>query len=481
MKNIYSFFRGCLFAWAIGSSFLAKAQISVTYPVSRMVIQRNNANQAALYMSGKIAQSVDRVQARLLKRTGEGGTAVDWQTIQTNPENGVFYGFIQATGGRYDLEIRGMKGQNQVGSVARVEKVGIGEVFLIVGHSNAQGGDGYSPSIPYEESNTVYQDQVNSIDFRESSPTYIPYWYETASPDDLPALVPSQLCLECGMAPGAPRWFWGRMGEALVQKLNVPVLFYNAAFGGTNIEMTYKAAYDIPFDHGFVRYSLRHPYVNIRNVLKKYAPQSGIRGILSGHGSNDRLNVGKDFEDQYIKVIEKTRQELGYQSLAWLVAQDCWSAGRCYGKYEQSDANNTEHITKAQLNLVAKVSDVFAGADLNTIESDGRMDIIHFNQTGQKKAAAAWVKAITEPQNNISFLSKSQPMIAKTPAPVTANPTAVTSVKTGAWSDPSTWNCNCVPNYSTEVTIQAAHEVTIKGVFFAKKLVNRGKLTYQTN
>ncbi len=478
MKNLCPFFKYCLFAWAVGLSVLAQGQISVTYPVPRMVLQRNNANQAQVYMSGKIPQSVDRVEARLVKRTGEGGTSVGWQTIQSNPANGVFYGSLQATGGRYDLEVRGMKNNAQVGAIAKVERVGIGEVFLVVGHSNAQGGDAYSPTIPYEETDEACRDQVNTLDFRESFPTYIPYWYETASPNQLPDLVPSQLCTECGMAPGAPRWFWGRMGEMLVKRLNVPVLFYNAAFGGTNIEMTYKAAYNIPFDHGFVRYSLRHPYVNIRNTIKKYVPVSGVRGIISGHGSNDRLGIGKTFEDQYIKVIEKTREESGYARLAWLVAQDCWSAGRCYGKYNESDNQVTEHITKAQLNLVANVSDVFAGADLNTIGSEGRMDIIHFNETGQRKAANEWVRVITEPQNNKSFLTSSEPLMAKVPEPVSANPSTITSVKSGSWSDPTTWNCNCIPNYSSTVTIQATHQITIQGVFYAKTILNQGTLTH---
>ncbi|OZI08318.1 hypothetical protein BWI93_09960 [Siphonobacter sp. BAB-5385] len=466
----------------MGITSFAHAQISVSFPVTRTVIQRDNANQADLYITGKISQAVSAVQARLVPRSGEGGTATNWQTIQNNPQNGVFSGALKGSGGRYDLEIRGVQGQTQVGSIAKVEKVGIGEVFLVVGHSNAQGGDGYSPSIPYEESNQVFRDQVNTIDFRETSPNWNAYWYQTASADLLPPLAPSQLCEQCGMAPGAPRWFWGRLGEMLVQRLQVPVLFYNAAIGGTNIELTYKAAYNIPFQHGFINYNLRHPYINIRNTLKKYVPQSGIRAILSGHGVNDRSSVGKSFEDDYIKLIAKTREEVGEGRLAWLVAQDCWIGGKCYGRYNPGDADNSsEHITRAQLNLVATVSDVYAGPDLNTIESDGRMDNLHFNQNGQKRAAEGWVSAITEPQKNISFLTKSTPVMAKAPVSATPDPVNVTSLKSGAWSDPSTWNCNCIPAYSSEVTIQKDHRVSVSGLFYAKTIKNQGELVHLIN
>lgn len=483
MKNFSPFLKRFLLIATMGVTPLAQAQISVTYPVPRTVTQRDNANQATLYITGKISQSVDQVQARLLTRSGEGGTKIDWQVIQNNPQNGVLNGVLKASGGRYDLEVRGMKDGAQVGSITKVEKVGVGEVFLVVGHSNAQGGDGYSHTIAYEESNQAYRDQVNTIDFRETSSNWNAYWYQTASADLLPPLAPSQLCEQCGMAPGAPRWFWGRLGEMLVQRLNVPVLFYNAAIGGTNIELTYKAAYDIPFEHGFINYNLRHPYINIRNTLKKYVPQSGIRAILSGHGVNDRGSVGKTFEEQYIKLIQKTRDELGESRLAWLVAQDCWLGGKCYGKYNPGDADNSsEHITRAQLNLVATVSDVYAGADLNTIESDGRMDNLHFNQNGQKRAAEGWVGAITEPRNNKSFLTASKPVLAKAPFQVvTPDPVNVTSLKSGAWSDPSTWNCNCVPAYTSEVTIQKDHRVSVSGVFYAKTIKNQGELVHLVN
>ncbi len=473
MKNICPFLKGCLFAWAIGFSLAAHAQISITYPVTRTVIQRDNSNQAKVYVTGRMTQVVDRVEARLNARSGEGGTTVGWQTIASNATDATYHGFLTATGGRYDLEVRGIKNNTQVGVISKVEKVGVGEVFLIVGHSNTAGGDAYSKTIDYAYGD-AYKDRVNAIDVK-TNPNDELYW-NTADPKYAAPYAPVQLCQDCGIGPAVTmRWLWGRFGELVVKNLNVPVLLYSAAFGGTNIEMTYKAAYDIPFDHSFVKYAQRHPYTHIRTTIKTYAPSSGLRAILCGHGVNDRENQGIDFENQLKDVIRKTREETEFAKLAWLVAQTCWINGECQGEYTKG-SGITNHITKAQLNVIASVSDVFRGANLNEVGNEGRNDDhVHLNQVGQAGYAEKWANVI-----NTEFLQKSTPLLAKAPEALPALP-AVTSVKTGSWSDPTTWSCNCIPNYSTNVTIQKAHEVTIKGVFSAKILKNEGKLTYASN
>ena len=60
-------------------SFWATAQIQVTFPVSRAVLQRNNANQAIMRISGYYTTAITRIEARLLARDGIGVTT-DWLT-----------------------------------------------------------------------------------------------------------------------------------------------------------------------------------------------------------------------------------------------------------------------------------------------------------------------------------------------------------------------------------------------------------------
>lgn len=380
------------------------AQVGVTFPPARMVYQRNQAGQANVYVTGTyFGNQVTRVEARLKSR-GEGGNAVDWTTIASGLSNHVFGGFLPATGGRYDLEVRGMNGANQqVGNIVTVQKVGVGEVFLIVGHSNASAAES-----PMTGANS---DLVNTIDPNTNTARRELY-LQTGSPDDLPPLEPSQLCQGCGIAPMAWQpWFWSKLGDLLVSALNVPVLFYSAAFGGSNMGHFYKAAYDIPFTHGFIRYNIRMPYVNIRNAINKYIPRTGLRAVLSAHGINDGDTTAAGFYFRSQKVAEKSRNEANYQDLAWLVATSCYNKGV---KQDFTDAQNA---------LINDDPNTFRGADLNAIGEEGRYDGLHFNELGQIRAAELWRDAIMNPGENVlgnaKSLMASAPPLPPPPLPVT--------------------------------------------------------------
>ncbi|NIJ53236.1 T9SS type A sorting domain-containing protein [Dyadobacter arcticus] len=372
-------------------------QIEIKFPPVRMVYQRNTSGNATVFITGTYVASIDHVQARLKTRVGEPGSQVSWTPIAGNVDGHVFGGSLTASGGRYDLEVRGMKNGQQVGNSVTVEKVGVGEVFLIVGHSNADAANSAMVG--------ANNDMVNSINIRSDWPLHETY-LTTGSPNDLQPLQPSQLCQTCGIGPmaGYP-WLWSRLGDLLTSQsgLNVPVLFYSAAFGGSNMEQTYQAAYDIPFAHGFINYSIRMPYVNIRNTLSKYAPQTGLRAILSMHGVNDQNTDGEGFKFRSLKVIEKTREESQYQQLPWMVATSC---------YNHNGVNQS--ITAGQESLIATVPYVFRGANLNSIGDDGRYDQLHFNEFGQSEAARLWKEAIMDPVVNV--LQNAQPLMAKAPS-----------------------------------------------------------------
>ncbi|MCE6989267.1 T9SS type A sorting domain-containing protein [Dyadobacter sp. CY323] len=388
------------------TSLTALAQLNVNFPPARMVYQRNTSGNAVVFINGTYTASIDKIEARLKNRGGEPGSEVGW-TEMANVSGNVFSGSLTAVGGRYDLEVRGMKNGQQVGSSATVEKVGVGEVFLIVGHSNAAAA-GESIDMLGAES-----DLVNSINTKANPQLYQDYLtFGTA--DYLPPLQPTKLCQSCGIAPMAEYpWLWSRLGDLLVapDALNVPVLFYSAAFGGSNMDATYKSAYNIPFDHGFIKYSIRMPYANIRNTMNAYAPRTGLRAILSMHGINDLDATADEFKFRSQMVIEKTREESGYQQLPWMIATSCYNNGV------------VATITAGQEALISTVPNVFRGADLNKILNDGRYDGLHFNGSGQQQAAQRWRDAILDPvvnirQNAQSFMASAPPLPGP-PLPVT--------------------------------------------------------------
>lgn len=364
----------------------ALAQLDVTYPVSRMVVQRDNNNQATVQIAGSYAQPLDLVEARVVARASGQGTSTDWAPLQANPANGQFNGTMTVRGGWYQIEVRGLR-KGQVVATDAVDRFGVGEVFAIVGHSNAQGSGCWIDGVDHcPTMEGPSDDRVTVVAVDQSTPDFRQY-ENTADTRYLPGLAFSQLTTFSGMSPFAKvSWLWGRMGDLFVQRTNVPVLIYNAGFGGTNMEHNYKAAYDIPFEHGFCKYSLRMPFVNLRNLMHLYVPTTGIRAILLQHGENDRGNPTETILMHHYGVIDKARQEFNKPDLAWIVALSSFVSGPF------------DNVRSAQLQVINRPGyRTFPGPDLDNITSrDDRPDGIHYSPTGQVKAGERWANAITD-------------------------------------------------------------------------------------
>ena len=110
------FFRVYSTAFIVLISFVVKAQIHVSFPTTRAILQRNNSNEATIRITGYYTSSLTRIEARLMARDGQ-GTTTDWRTIQASPSGGVYAGDLTGVGGWYNLEVRGINGDQQVGSI----------------------------------------------------------------------------------------------------------------------------------------------------------------------------------------------------------------------------------------------------------------------------------------------------------------------------------------------------------------------------
>ncbi|GAB4041478.1 DUF11 domain-containing protein [Spirosoma gilvum] len=381
-------------------AFQANAQVKITFPVSRLVVQRNNANQAAVQIAGSYAQPLDAIEARAVARVAGQGTTTPWTTIQTNPTNGQFNGTLTVRGGWYSVYVRGLSG-GVVVATDSVDRFGVGEVFAIMGHSNAQGsgctvnGVNMCPSLP-----GATDDRVTVVPVDNNGTVYQQQYLNTADTRYLPGMVFSQLQSNSGFSPFASvPWFWAHMGDVLVQRINVPVLMYNAGFGGTNMQQTYWAAYDIPFQHSFVRYDLRMPYANFRNLMNLYVPSTGIRAFLIQHGENDRDNPTDSTAKYYQKVIDKIRGEFGKPNLACIVALSSFVGARF------------DNVRSAQFQIIGKPGNMaYQGPDLDNVNSlDDRPDGIHFSPSGQTKVGDAWSNAISD-----AYLASISPYPAET-------------------------------------------------------------------
>lgn len=450
------------------------AQISVTFPVPRAVIQRANNNRANLYIVGRLSASADKIEARLVPRTEQTRldtiVATSWQTVQVSPTK-VFSGSIVAKGGWYNLEIKATLNNVLVGNVSVVERVGIGEVFTFVGHSNAQGG-AYDLTGP-----NAIDDRVSCIAVGQEPscnggyPYYQPAtatdslwckYLQTADAQYLPVLKFSKVSIASGIAPFSSRpWFWSIVGDSLSRKLNVPIMLYGAALGGSNSEHWYKAANGIPFTHSFIKSSIGMPYINLKNVLQLYVPLTGIRAVLCLHGVNERYSPQADIQTWMEGYIAQSRVDSKIPNLAWMIALDSYALGQNYAP------RNAQTIVRAEANN-------FSGPDLDVIIDNGgglasseRPDGIHFGNQGLVSAANLWVNAIINP----SFLTVSLPKSSQS--------LAIQSRQSGNWQQVSSWDCNCFPQNYHSMTIVNGHTIQIDAIKAkTMNIVLKGNLSF---
>ncbi len=384
------------------------AQLKITYPISRMILQRDAANRATVQVAGSYSLALDRIEARAVTRVAGQGTTTNWATLQTNPQNGQFTGTMPVLGGWYKIQVRGILNGSIVAQDS-VDRFGVGEVFAIIGHSNAQGssciinGVDKCPTIA-----GATDDRVTVVAVDQSTPVYDQY-LSTADTRYLPGLAFAQLMTRNGSSPFAREaWLWGRMGDQLVQQINVPVLIYNAGFGGSTMQQTYWSAYDIPFQHSFVRYAIRMPFVNVRNLMNLYVTSTGIRAILVQHGENDRGNSENEIFQYYAGVIDKARAEFSKSDLGYIVSISSYVGGRF------------DNVRSAQSRIINQANyRTFQGPDLDNINTfDDRPDGLHFSPTGQVKAGNMWAEAIKNQYANCTpYPAQQQPLASIACAP----------------------------------------------------------------
>ena len=376
--------------------FFASAQIQVSFPTSRAVFQRNQANQGTIQLTGYYTSAITRVEARLQARDGI-GVSTDWQLIQDNVSGGVYTGSLTGAGGWYNLEVRGINSGQQV-AVTTIERVGIGEVFIIAGQSNGQGVHQSAPN--------PGNDLVNCVNYRYSDGGF---------PNDPITPVFTKLDNTPGftVAPrGIGSWCWGELGDILVKRLRVPVMFFNAAFSGTSSQNWRDSAPEGGTAYGYIfgdPYSPRQPYINLKLALQFYTNSLGLRAVLWHQGEADNLlNIP---ENQYVEnlkfVINQSRQDYNH-NISWIVAKVTY--GDFIGGVDPV-------IISAQDKVINSTGNVFSGPNTDVIQVPRKRaplfdpDGLHFDYDGLVEVANAWNASMSD-----AFFQASTP-IAPASAP----------------------------------------------------------------
>lgn len=380
-------------------------QIRVEFPVERIVFQRNNADQGNVNIYGTVAQDCDRVEARLVARNTGQGTTTSWMVIDSKVDGQSFVGKIQNKSGWYRLEVRGVKNETVL-FTSSVERVGIGEVFLIAGQSNAQG---YGPSPNAKGAN---DDRVN---------TYVPRYHDTHGTDqynNLPGYLNdlsfAKLEAHRGIGPtGYTPYCYGELGDMLVSRLNVPVLFFNAAFTGTSTNNWVQSAKGIRTYNEQYRTELQDgaPYRAFKVTLQSINTLTGFRSVLWHQGEHDRFTNGDagisapEYANNLRFLINQSRSDIG-QQIPWMVSL------ASYLDLPDSRPKVDQRVIDGQRMVINTSQGIWQGPATDNIQVP-RYDGAHFQNVqggtmGLTQLASAWNGALTD-----AFFSGSNPVLPK--------------------------------------------------------------------
>jgi Carbohydrate esterase, sialic acid-specific acetylesterase len=411
------------------------AQLIINFPKERMVYQRNAQNKANIIIQGNYTGNFDLVEARLTSLDGTGQPILplfttSWTTIVACPQAGGFSGAIfNQTAGWYNLEIKVSNAGLPIEPITTM-KVGIGEVFVIAGQSNATGEK------PKKDT-TIYQptdDRVNCINLYDTTTT------------NTPPMVFSHLDSYSNIAPiGVTAWCWGVMGQQIATNWSVPVLYFNVALGATSI-FDWRASANGGTDICGCR-----PYDQLKKVLTTYCSKTGLRAILWHQGENDNGNFGNSlppsiYKDNMKQVIDKSRADF-QQNISWVVAKvsrvkDVVNTNVTAGQQMIIDSLNYN-------NYLGPISD-----DIQPSEAERDIGGVHLWGQGLIDIGNSWWASV----NNPNFLTNS------IPATSTISITGCYSVKSGDWDEPSTWSGGRVPAISDDVNICSNHIVTLNSI-----------------
>ena len=352
------------------------AQLTVSSPCSRAVYQQDSTNRATIFVTGIAPTTATRIITRFVPIVAGQGVATAWQSLSISTTNSVFQGAPVISGGWYRLDVRALAGSDTIVS-AMIDRVGVGEVFIVAGQSNAYGMAGTAGAT---------DDRVSVVDFKD----------ENLNEQLLPVSF-SHADAGVNVGPANPLHIWATLGDRLVKKLGVPVLFLGAAHPATNSQEWQQSA------AGLTPAASLFPYRKLGTVLLHYAARTGVRAVLWHQGEGDTGRGEQQYVDNVGFVIQKSRDQLGLGQIPWVVSRVSYVYGA-----------PTPAIIRAQNRLIAEVPGVFAGPQTDDlIGPEMRPDNTHFGGNGLVFLEELWFQRL-----NDQFFARSKPVAAPATSPV---------------------------------------------------------------
>lgn len=359
------------------------AQLTITSPVNNQVIQRSVKDSAVVAVTGFAYYPYQSLNVRLSSQ-GRPDRVLEFPPGQLT--QGFFNMQIKAGKGWHRLLVTGTRHDGRRDTVS-VNRVGIGEVFLIAGNSNAMGLPNLG-AIGGSE-NVITIDTVNkylnsdiitvAVDEPLRSPAFTQFTSERFS---YPA--------------GETSWLWAELGDLIYKRYGTPVLFLNAGWANANSVNYQEAASGKDTENYYVgkKWPYRQPYTNVVNTLKYFHSWLGIRSVIWSHGENDAyyFNVNQTtYQNNIQYLIQKARQDFGF-NVPWVIGISTVAPN--FNKPYMP-------VNQAQKNLAnMKGFNTWQGADTDTVQvprpAHGHFENIAGGVQGLSLAAKAWNRSLPD-------------------------------------------------------------------------------------
>ncbi|MCW5556418.1 MAG: hypothetical protein KIT22_01005 [Verrucomicrobiae bacterium] len=358
----------------LGGSLAAVADeaiLTITAPQEHQVHQRTDLEGGWVTIRGTVAPQAGngQVECRL---TG-GSTASEWETLASlEPGQREFQGRRRVpAGGWYQLEVR-LRTPEGVAASVEVARIGMGEVFLVAGQSNAANHG--------EELLRPDSGRVAAFDGRQ--------WRLAEDP-------------QAG-ASGNGGSLLPPFGDAMVERFDVPIGLIPVASGGTSVREWLPRGVRFP-NPPTVTQRVRPVapgewesdgalFEGLAGRLRE-AGGHGVRAVLWHQGESDanqkdpsRTLPGARYRELLTRVIRDSRQAAGWP-VPWFVAQ---------ASYHTPEDPGSEDIRSAQRSLWREGL-ALAGPDTDALTGayrDQGGQGVHFSGSGLREHGRRWASAV---------------------------------------------------------------------------------------
>jgi len=326
--------------------------LTSSFPKARQIIQRNADNHADVRVAGNWSGTALRIEARAIVMPGvtNNGVSTDWMLIVDAPTNGPFSGMLPgvAAGGWYRIEIRAVYADTNLVLSTAVDRVGVGDVFVTAGQSNAAcfGSPTQRPT----------DDRVSTLTLSSGA------WRLATDP---------QPDNSAGMGGGGSAW--PILGSLLAQSNNVPIGFVGVAYGGSALSQWQ------PPGTTFFR--------NLTNALRAVGT-NGARAVLWHQGESDSLasTTASAYAQQLSNVVTQSRVVAGW-AVPWGIAEVSFHPGATRAQEEP--------VAAGQRLCLYTLSNSFRGPRTDDLNLEGKLsDTVHFNAAGLTDHAQQWANAL---------------------------------------------------------------------------------------